>query len=180
MRKPSKAAHINNIVITGTSGFLGSTLLKNLDSNPRFQNILAIDRKTPPFKLKKAKWVSFDLIEGDADQKLAAIFEKHKTKTVVHAALLTQPIRNLEEAHQCRRVRPCSQADFGLDHRCLWGLSRQPQLFDRGTSGARESFKPFFERQSRGGRTVSEFPKKTPGQSGDCFKAGHHSGADCQ
>ncbi|MDP2599603.1 MAG: NAD-dependent epimerase/dehydratase family protein [Deltaproteobacteria bacterium] len=104
MRKPSKAAHTSNIAITGTSGFLGSTLLKNLDSNPRFRNILAIDRKQPPFKLKKAKWVSFDLIEGDADQKLAALFEKYKTKTVVHAALLTQPIRNLEEAHEVQSV----------------------------------------------------------------------------
>ncbi len=104
MHKPSKAAHTKNIVITGATGFLGSTLLKSLENDRRFRNIIAIDKKPPPFKLKKAKWLPFDLTQADVDQKLASFFEKQKTKIIVHTALLTQPIRNLEESHEVQSV----------------------------------------------------------------------------
>ena len=113
MRKPPTAALTNpmrgnpmrsSIAITGTAGFLGSTLLKAVEADSRFSHILAIDKQKPPFKLKKAKWIPIDLTEAGADQKLAHEFGRHHVKTLVHAALLTQPIRDLETAHELESV----------------------------------------------------------------------------
>lgn len=125
MRQPSTAGHTSpttrfiaegdwpagprnrwwgSLVITGTAGFLGSTLLKALEDDSRYRHILALDKQRPPFKLKKAKWIPVDLTETGADQKLADLFDKHHVQTVVHAALLTQPLRDIETAHEIQSV----------------------------------------------------------------------------
>lgn len=93
-----------NIAITGTASFLGSLLLRELERDGRFQNILAIDFKAPPFNLKKAKWEKIDLTETGIDQKLTNLFKKHRIDILIHAALLNQPIRNLEESHELQSV----------------------------------------------------------------------------
>ncbi|MDO8527094.1 MAG: NAD-dependent epimerase/dehydratase family protein [Deltaproteobacteria bacterium] len=103
MHKPSKAGH-SSIAITGTGSFLGSTLLKALEEDPRFHTILAIDKAKPPFKLKKAKWIEADLTEADIHSPLAKLFKKHHCKTLVHAALLNQPQRDLEQAHEVQSI----------------------------------------------------------------------------
>src|SRR3989338_8302356 len=101
--KRPKAGHFS-IAITGTASFLGSTLLKKLEKTPRFRNILALDKTPPPFKIKKAKWIHVDLTQGDVDQTLANIFKKYWTKILIHAALLNQPHRDVEEAHELQSV----------------------------------------------------------------------------
>lgn len=92
------------IAITGTAGFLGSTLLKALEKDKRFKHIIAIDNKPPPFKLKKAKWICLDLTDGDCDEKLIKLFRTKRCTTLVHTALLSKPVRNIEEAHELESV----------------------------------------------------------------------------
>lgn len=93
-----------NIAVTGTASFLGSTLLRALERDGTFKNILAIDLQPPPFKLKKGKWEKMDLTQTGVDQNLNALFKKYRIDTVIHAALLNQPIRNLEQSHELQSV----------------------------------------------------------------------------
>lgn len=93
-----------SIAITGTASFLGSTLLKTLERDRRFPNLLALDVKPPPFTLKKAKWRKMDLTQMGIDQALTNIFKTFRIKILVHAALLNKPIRDLEHSHELQSV----------------------------------------------------------------------------
>lgn len=106
--KPSRAGrsgrNFASIAITGTAGFLGSTLLKTLEADPRIHHLVALDKQPPPFKLKKGIWAKVDFTETGIDQKLADIFEKNDCHTLVHAALLNRPSTNLEQVHEIQSV----------------------------------------------------------------------------
>lgn len=93
-----------NIAITGTAGFLGSTLLKALEKKGFVKNLIALDKQPPPFELKKARWISIDLTEAGVDQKLLRIFKKYRIETLVHAALLSKPRSDLEYVHELQSV----------------------------------------------------------------------------
>lgn len=93
-----------NVAITGTASFLGSTLLRTLESHPRFRQILALDVKPPPFRLKKGDWKKVDLTATGIDQKLTDLFKQFGVRVLVHAALLNQPVRDLEYSHELQSV----------------------------------------------------------------------------
>lgn len=101
---PSSNLKSDKIAITGTAGFLGSTLLKMLLGQREVPQILALDKNPPPFSHKKIKWASIDLTETGIDQKIANVLNQYKIKILIHAALLNQPLRNVEKAHEIQSV----------------------------------------------------------------------------
>lgn len=93
-----------NLAVTGTASFLGSTLLKTLEKNRRVGTLLALDLKPPPLRLKKTQWRKIDLTETGVDQKLTDLFKRSRIQTILHAALLNKPIRDLEQSHELQSV----------------------------------------------------------------------------
>lgn len=106
--KPSRAGrsgqNFASVAVTGTAGFLGSTLLQALEMDPRIHHLVALDKQPPPFKLKKGIWAKVDFTETGVDQKLADIFKKNHCETLVHAALMNRPTPNLEQMHEIQSV----------------------------------------------------------------------------
>lgn len=92
------------VAITGTSGFLGSALLKELEKQKWCRHLVAIDRQKPSLSLKNLKFFPCDLTNSKADDRLLEIFEETGPQVLVHAALFTKPPRNLEESHELQSI----------------------------------------------------------------------------
>lgn len=91
----------SSIVITGTSGFIGSHLLKALETSGDYANIVVIDKKKPAnFDSKKTKYFKLDLTETLADVQLSEILKKEKCDTLVHCAFPITPPRNQAFSHE--------------------------------------------------------------------------------
>lgn len=99
-RKKEPVHHQKSIALTGTAGFVGSSLLRELEKDPNYKKIIAIDYRKPPFELRKAKFYRFDLTETLADSKLLEIFEKEDVDTVIHTAFPVSPPHNIGWAHE--------------------------------------------------------------------------------
>lgn len=91
---------MSTIAITGTSGFIGSMLLRALVAERPRATILAIDRQPPECPERGYRFLSLDLTDPEAGAALAAAFRKHRCTTVVHAAVPTQPRRDVEATHE--------------------------------------------------------------------------------
>lgn len=96
----NKKSPPKSIVITGTSGFKGSHLLKALEDNPKYTSLVAIDTKKPSFETKKTKFYKLDLTETLADVKLAEILKNENSDTLVHCAFPITPPKNPSYAHE--------------------------------------------------------------------------------
>jgi UDP-glucose 4-epimerase len=94
-----KTARVQTIALTGTAGFVGSSLLREIEKDPRYPRVIAIDYRKPPFETTKTKFYRLDLTETLADSKLLEIFEKENVETVVHAAFPVSPPHDLSWAH---------------------------------------------------------------------------------
>lgn len=99
-KKLNNRPSAGSIAITGTAGFIGSSILRELEKNPRYRHVIAIDTRKPPFEIRKAKFYRFDLTETLADSKLLEIFEKENVETVVHTAFPVSPPHDLSWAHE--------------------------------------------------------------------------------
>ena len=97
---PPKKSRQKTIVLTGTAGFIGSSLLRELENDPRYPNVIALDTRKPPFELKKTKFYRFDLTETLADSKLVELLKDEAVDTFVHLAFPVSPPHNLEWAHE--------------------------------------------------------------------------------
>jgi UDP-glucose 4-epimerase len=92
------------IALTGTAGFIGSSLLRSLEGDAKYKKIIALDNRKPPLELKKTKFYRIDLTETLCDSKLAQIFEREQVDTVIHAAFPATPLHNIAYAHELQSV----------------------------------------------------------------------------
>ncbi|MDO8519523.1 MAG: NAD-dependent epimerase/dehydratase family protein [Deltaproteobacteria bacterium] len=88
-----------SILITGANGFIGSHLLRALESHGGYSLVVA-DKRKPEFNAKKTKFYKLDLTEPLADVQLSEILKKEKCHTVVHCAFPITPPRNQSFSHE--------------------------------------------------------------------------------
>ncbi len=91
------------IALTG-HGYKGMTLLRWLEEDPRFPRIIFLDIQKPNQRLKKTKFIRFDLTETLADAQLAEILKRESIDTFIHTALPITPPRNVAWAHELLSV----------------------------------------------------------------------------
>src|SRR5207253_3150321 len=82
------------VAITGAHGFIGSHIIKRLETDRRYQKILAIDIRKPSHDLDKTAFYKIDLTLPAADGDLAAVLRDERADTLVHCAFLSKPTHN--------------------------------------------------------------------------------------
>jgi len=104
-KAPAKSsASGRRVLLTGTSGFLGSQLLRRMRSDPRCDRLVAIDLQRPPFKHPKVIFHKVDLTYPRADEMLIEILEEEKPDTVIHTGFYQRPIEDTTYAHEVNSV----------------------------------------------------------------------------
>jgi UDP-glucose 4-epimerase len=88
------------ILVTGTSGFLGSNLLKRLGTDTRYSRVLAVDVQKPSNKNRRQKFYKVDLTHPRADEMLYEIMQGEQPDTVVHGGFYQRPIEDTTYAHE--------------------------------------------------------------------------------
>jgi UDP-glucose 4-epimerase len=92
------------VLLTGASGFLGSSLLKRLTSDRRYERIVAVDVQRPPFKLRKTKFYKVDLTHPRADEMLVEILADEQLDMVLHTGFYQRPIEDTTYAHEVNSI----------------------------------------------------------------------------
>jgi UDP-glucose 4-epimerase len=92
------------VLLTGTSGFIGSELLRRLRTDDRWDRLVAVDMQRPPFKHPKVTFHKIDLTYPRADEMLIEIFEDEKPDTVVHTGFYQKPIEDTTYAHEVNSI----------------------------------------------------------------------------
>ncbi|MDO8461775.1 MAG: NAD-dependent epimerase/dehydratase family protein [Deltaproteobacteria bacterium] len=96
---------VKTIALTGTAGFLGSSILRELEKkNSKDLRLIAIDKKKPPFDTRKTKFYRLDLTETLADSKLLDILKAENVDTLIHTAFPITPTPKLGQAHELQSV----------------------------------------------------------------------------
>lgn len=88
------------VALLGATGIIGSRTLKYLESSKKYAKVIVIDHRKPEVPLKKSKFHKLDLTAPMADAQLAEILKKEKCDTLIHTAMPTSPIKNLDYAHE--------------------------------------------------------------------------------
>lgn len=89
-----------SIVLIGASSFKGHNILRRLELSPKYNKVIAIDRKKPNLTLKKTHFYKLDLTETLADVSLAEILKQEKCDTLIHTAFPITPPRQEAIAHE--------------------------------------------------------------------------------
>jgi UDP-glucose 4-epimerase len=97
---PAKKSKPKSIVIIGTRGFRGRSILKQLETSSKYKNIIAIDYRKPRMTLKKTKFYKLDLTEALADATLADILKTENCDTLIHTAIPVTPPHNESQSHE--------------------------------------------------------------------------------
>jgi UDP-glucose 4-epimerase len=92
------------VAITGACSFLGVELIKQLEEDPRYERVLALDIRRPPVPLEKTEHIDLDLTVPGVDRTLAELIAEHRVDTVVHAAFLSFPTHAVEWAHELEDI----------------------------------------------------------------------------
>jgi UDP-glucose 4-epimerase len=101
---PKTSAEERCVLLTGTSGFVGSQLLKRLITDSQCERLIAIDTQRPPFKHHKVTFHKLDLTYPRADEMLIEIFNDEKPDTVVHTGFYQRPIEDTTYAHEVNSI----------------------------------------------------------------------------
>ena len=87
------------VAVTGASGYIGSRLLQELESDARLEKSVAIDTRPLPMPYHNVA-----AERRDVTQPLDDTFRDHKVNTVVHLAFALRPGRNRREKEMIRRT----------------------------------------------------------------------------
>ncbi|MBI4209765.1 MAG: NAD-dependent epimerase/dehydratase family protein [Deltaproteobacteria bacterium] len=95
----SRLKHKRVIAITGVNGFIGSNLLKRLQSRSDYQ-VIALDRHQPSFLEPPTKFYQIDLTIPTIDATIAEILERESCDTFIHAAFFNSPSHSRSHPHE--------------------------------------------------------------------------------
>lgn len=87
---------MKSILITGSSGYIGTRLTRLLETTPGFERILGIDIADPPRLFSRARYIKADI----RHPLLQNILESNHVDTVVHLAFALPPKHNVAECHE--------------------------------------------------------------------------------
>jgi len=76
------------VAVVGATGNIGTSLLRALDRDDRFDSVVAIARRRGTLPLEKVEWRQADIVEDDLTDVLARV------DAVVHLAFVIQPMRD--------------------------------------------------------------------------------------
>ena len=85
---------MENVAITGVSGYLGTQILKLLDKDPDVKTVVGMDVRPPNFSTSKLKFISMDVRKPMAD-----IFAQNKVDSAFHLAFVLPPKMGVD-AHE--------------------------------------------------------------------------------
>ncbi len=85
---------MENVAITGVSGYLGTQILKLLDKDPEVKTVVGMDLRPPSFSTSKLKFISMDVRKPMAD-----IFAQNKVDSAFHLAFVLPPKMGVD-AHE--------------------------------------------------------------------------------
>ena len=124
--------------VTGTSSFLGSSLLRRLAERLGPDRVVAVDVTAPPSRLRVRRR-DVDIAQPGADQRLLEVFREEDVGAVFHAAFFTSPRRDSGHAHELESIGTLSlfaaAAAAGVEHvvlrsfTALYGASGQNPAF---------------------------------------------------
>lgn len=80
---------MKNVLITGVSGYIGTTLARALISDPDVETLVGTDVREPSILADM-----FQFIRHDVREPIAEIMAAHHIDTVVHAAYILPPLHN--------------------------------------------------------------------------------------
>ena len=92
------------VLLTGTSGFIGSQLLKRLKSDPQWERLIAVDTQRPPFKHPRVSFYKVDLTYPRADEMLIEILTEERPDILVHSGFYQRPIEDTTYAHEVNSI----------------------------------------------------------------------------
>lgn len=101
---PKASTRCRTVLLTGTSGFIGSNLLQRLKTDSQCERLIAIDMQRPPFKHRKVIFHKIDLTYPRADEMLIEVFNEEKPDTVVHTGFYQRPIEDTTYAHEVNSI----------------------------------------------------------------------------
>lgn len=91
-------------MITGARTFAGGELIAQLENDPRYRRVLALDIRRPDYELSSAEFIAVDLTSPSAEDELADIALDAGVDTVVHTAFLSHPTHAVTWAHELEDV----------------------------------------------------------------------------
>src|SRR5687768_802575 len=107
------------IAVTGIGSFLGSRVLRSLAESLGGQAVVALDVADPDPALD-VRHHAIDLTDPASGQALLDVLRAEKVKTVVHAAMLTNPSRDATRAHELESIGTlnvlAAAAAAGVEH----------------------------------------------------------------
>jgi UDP-glucose 4-epimerase len=92
----------DSVAVTGACTFLGSELIRQLDADPRYRRILALDVRRPDVTSDKLEFYKVDLTVPTVGSDLAEILRG--VDAVVHGAFLSFPTHASAWAHELEDV----------------------------------------------------------------------------
>jgi len=85
-----------SLLITGSSGFIGSKLTRIAENTPGFDRILGIDCEDPPLRFSRARFIKADI----RHPLLHNIIQSNNIDTIMHLAFALPPKHSALECHE--------------------------------------------------------------------------------